>query len=353
MITKELIGRFLKNECNAEEQRMVAAYLENHPEALDTWLPEEEFTTLPVAGRDLRQAEASFAAVQQKLFWKRTRVRRIAWSTAAAASLLIIIGLVWSMNAKEELQQKAIVQTETQESSPLDQEVRLNNTDKVMPVTLPDGSIVELAPASIIRYEKGLVRNSKRIVYLQGEGLFKVTKDKTKPFTVISDAIATTALGTSFLVTAWPSSPTIMVHLYTGKVAVAPSGTIKTKITGDLFLLPGDALTYNRAQLTASIVAGSKRNDLMAVSTKVKEQKALQPDWYKFGGQALPQVFDQLSNYYGVEINYVPADVSNRYFTGRFSQTDSIETILKDISLMHNLTLKKVNGVFVFRKRKQ
>jgi ferric-dicitrate binding protein FerR (iron transport regulator) len=75
------------------------------------------------------------------------------------------------------------------------------------------------------------------------------------------------------------------------------------------------------------------------------------PEWYMFGGQSLAEVFDQLSDYYGTQINYFPADVENHYFTGKFSKTDSLEDILNDIALLHNLTLSKKEGMYVFRKR--
>lgn len=70
-----------------------------------------------------------------------------------------------------------------------------------------------------------------------------------------------------------------------------------------------------------------------------------------FGGQSLTDVFDQLSDYYGVQINYFPSDVANRYFTGKFSKSDSVEVILNDIALLHGLTLKKTEGIYVFRRK--
>ena len=70
-----------------------------------------------------------------------------------------------------------------------------------------------------------------------------------------------------------------------------------------------------------------------------------------FGGQSLADVFDQLSDYYGVQINYFPADVENHYFTGKFSRNDSLDDILGDIALLHGLTLTKKEGMYVFRKK--
>ena len=67
-------------------------------------------------------------------------------------------------------------------------------------------------------------QNNKREIYLEGEAYFKVAKDKTKPFTVFAGALATTALGTQFRITAKKNTPgNITVKLFTGKVAIRSS----------------------------------------------------------------------------------------------------------------------------------
>ena len=88
---------------------------------------------------------------------------------------------------------------------------------KVMTDTLPDGSLVTLNKNSILSYPAAF-SGPKRIVQLQGEAFFSVTPDKARPFSVLTDNIAVTALGTSFNVCNRGKSMEIIVE--TGLVEV-------------------------------------------------------------------------------------------------------------------------------------
>jgi len=345
MITKELIDRYLRNECNEDERRLVMEYLATHPEEMEQHLPEEEFAAQQHQAQpwEKERSEQALQSSREKLFRRPAVIRRMR-AGLAAASVILVIGMVWFFSRGKEIQPGV----NNPVTGPLAgvMERRTNTTAATLTVALMDGSTVDLAPNSEIEYKKAFTGGSKRMVKLQGEALFSVAKDKARPFVVMSGDLTTTVLGTSFSVKAFSAEPTIKVHLFTGKVAVDTKA--KTEAIG---LRPGDELIYDRQRMIAKVTSSIKKKDL-AVSTSPKTGKTKQPDWYMFGGQPLPQVFDQLSEYYGVEINFYPADVSNRYFTGKFSKTDSIETILKDISLLHDLTLKKTDGVYIFRKKK-
>jgi ferric-dicitrate binding protein FerR (iron transport regulator) len=346
MITKELIDRYLRNECNEDERRLVMEYLAAHPEEMEQHLPEEEFTAQQHQDQlwEKERSEQALQSIKDKLFKRPAVIHRLR-AGLAAASVILVIGMVWFFSRGKE----ARPGYNNPVTAPLADvmERRTNMTAATITVALMDGSTVDLAPNSEIEYKKAFTGGSKRMVKLQGEALFSVAKDKTRSFVVMSEDLTTTVLGTSFSVKAYAAEPTIKVRLFTGKVAV----NTKTRTDSTIGLAPGDELIYDRQAMTAKVTSFREKKDL-AVSTSRKAGKTRQPDWYMFGGQPLPQVFDQLSEYYGVEINFYPSDVSNRYFTGKFSKTDSIETILKDISLLHDLTLKKTDGVYIFRKKK-
>lgn len=344
MITKELIDRYLRNECNEDERRLVMGYLAAHPEEMEQYLPEEEFSAQQHQTQpwEKERSEQVLQSIKDKLFKRPAVIHRMR-AGLAAASVILVIGMVWFFSSRGKETRPGYNDPVTAPLADV-MERRTNTTAATITVALMDGSTVDLAPNSEIEYKKAFAGGPKRMVKLQGEALFSVAKDKIRPFVVISGDLTTTVLGTSFSVKDFAAEPTIRVHLFTGKVAV----NTKADAIG---LKPGDDLIYDRQRMTAKVTSSIKKSDL-AISASPKAGKTRQPDWYMFGGQPLPQVFDQLSEYYGVEINFYPADVSNRYFTGKFSKTDSIETILKDISLLHDLTLKKTDGVYIFRKKK-
>ncbi|HAA11730.1 MAG TPA: hypothetical protein DCE41_08550 [Cytophagales bacterium] len=86
-------------------------------------------------------------------------------------------------------------------------------------ITLPDGTTVSLNAASEISYPAEFASDA-RLVKLSGEAFFEVTRKPAQPFTITTEAVTTTVLGTSFNVLAYPEE-TLRVTVTTGKVRVA------------------------------------------------------------------------------------------------------------------------------------
>jgi len=345
MIDKQLLDRFLRNECSAEERRLVLEYLEAHPGEAAGILPEEEFEGVVAEGWDLERSERSFRRIQQQLGG---RVRRMyLWSVAAAAVLVVAFGVRWMVSGSGKPAQAGQTARVAEEKEEWLTEV--NNSSYARILTLPDGSTAELAPGSRIGYNRDFLKGDRRVVRLEGEGQFRVTDDNQRPFRVVSGELTTTVLGTWFSVVADPGAATIKVHLYSGRVRVGMSGGVQWKSKDPAYYLrPGEELIYNKENMVAVVRTERHTN---AVARRGQQSPTLKPEWYMFGGQPLTEVFDQLSDYYGVQINYFPSDVKNRYFTGKFSKSDSLGDILSDIALLHGLTLTKTEGMYVFRKK--
>jgi ferric-dicitrate binding protein FerR (iron transport regulator) len=64
-------------------------------------------------------------------------------------------------------------------------------------ITLPDGSIVYLHPGSRLVFPVTF-EGDQRVVKLEGEAYFKVAKDASHPFVVMTEHFETTVLGTEF-----------------------------------------------------------------------------------------------------------------------------------------------------------
>jgi transmembrane sensor len=84
--------------------------------------------------------------------------------------------------------------------------------------TLPDGSVVTLAPHSKFIYAPGLTGDS-RTISLEGDADFSVSRDLKRSFVVLAGDIAVRVLGTSFLVRSGPDSTEVIVR--TGVVQVS------------------------------------------------------------------------------------------------------------------------------------
>src|SRR5882672_1419136 len=94
MITKELIDRFLKNECNEDERHLVVEYLQAHPDELEQYLPEEEFAAGQPASWEKERTEQVLQSIRERMVKRPTVIRRLK-AGLAAASVILVIGLVW------------------------------------------------------------------------------------------------------------------------------------------------------------------------------------------------------------------------------------------------------------------
>ncbi|SIN92182.1 FecR family protein [Chitinophaga niabensis] len=344
MINDELLTRFFNDQCTPEEAREVATYLQEHPEVLEKYLPEEEFLQLrenndlpeTVSQQWLKNIHQQTVLANSRTKWaKRLAIAAVTTGVLVAGALLLV-----NRNDKKAVN----ITGETAVTIPAEQQERQENTgSKAMTVALPDGSVVQLQPTASIVYNKQFREN--RTIYLTGEADFTVAADQLHPFVVYSSELSTTVLGTFFHVKAIPGEDMITVRLNTGKVLVQGVTDKKTVLT------PGKELRYYR-KTGKTVVANfnTTGTDILVKAGNNGDSHA-KPDWYKFNNQPMAQVLDQLSNYYGVAIYYYPSDVTEIYFDGKFEKTDSLEKILTDLTLPNNLKLIRNDSGFIIKKK--
>jgi transmembrane sensor len=94
-------------------------------------------------------------------------------------------------------------------------------------ITLADGSTVDLNARSKLRVE--FSKNERRVLLLEGQALFQVSKDKYRPFIVSSGNATVRAVGTQFDVNRKASGTTVTV--LEGRVAVYSSTHIEPATT--------------------------------------------------------------------------------------------------------------------------
>lgn len=333
-IDKTLIEKFLNNQCTAEKASAVHQYLSQHPDILQQYYQHDWDTT--DATRPLRPAHAAkmFEMISERArINKPTVLRYMPWIAAAAA--VVITCSVWLLQPK---QQPAITTAEITIDTPrVQQQVaqqwqqQQNTTRSNMKVKLPDGSIATLSPAAGIKY-LATFDDNKRDVILEGEALFDVVKDKTRPFTVYSGNLSTTALGTSFRVTMLAAA--VKVKLLTGKVVI--KGWKK-----DVYLLPGQQMTYDVNSNLVKVSGNTKQ---------LEEKVAVADPGLSFDNTPLQQVFNKLSQHYEIPIHYTATELNELSFTGAILPNDSLPVILQAVSRMNNLAMIPVADGFCIKK---
>ncbi len=318
-VTNDLIEKFFLKKCSQPEAQHVVAYLNNNPEVLDKYLSKSEWDQEII--NDDKTAlfwDEIWAEIKPSQTIIKRKTLFIKYAVAASViAALVVFALSYLPKTPESKRQEYHARVSKHN-------VIQNNSKMVKKLTLADGSTVELQANAKIEYDEPFQR--RRDISLEGEALFKVAKDKTKPFTVFSSHISTTALGTQFSVKSNPNSAQIVVHLYEGKVVVKSA---VNKIAKKFYLYPGDELTYNKTTSTASIKH--------RMGNHKKEQNHL----LVFDKEPLSDVFDQLANKYNVHIQYANNDFEHMYYIGTFDKTDSIQHILMNIVKLNGLTLSK------------
>ncbi|TRZ41305.1 FecR family protein [Robertkochia solimangrovi] len=86
---------------------------------------------------------------------------------------------------------------------------------------LSDGTRVVLNSGSAIRYPVKFLSGDRREVTLIGEAYFDVAKNESAPFSVSTEELKVTVLGTEFNVTSYPEDTNVDVVLVEGSVALS------------------------------------------------------------------------------------------------------------------------------------
>lgn len=353
MITQDLIEKFFRQDCTPEERDVVLKYFETNPEVFDSYWDEQEWDRLEsLEATNVRLSKKMFSRISRRTTGKKKL--RLLRQVGVAASFLLVLLVAGTALYKTRDRSNVLLNGGQSAASSTRWIQRMNTGNKPLDILLDDGSVVVVKPYGCISYHQPFGKSGERVIYLEGEALFNVAKDRKKPFRVFSDALVTTALGTSFTVKAIAGKDVITVALHEGRVVVKPSRPLKAGWKKDFFLLPGDKLFYNKTLETASLHTVQKVKHLAVKAAGDKRDAAAEvqkPDWYKFDGMPLEKVVKQLEVYYGADIRYALPDLEDKYFTMRIGKNDSLENILNDIALLNDFILTKKNGVYFLLKK--
>jgi hypothetical protein len=184
----------------------------------------------------------------------RKTIRRIFAAASIAACIILLVGLGRQFLLKKQ-DSPTFANTEKNITKDIPKAVvrtEINNTTTTKAVTLHDGSVIILSAKSRVKFKEPFAGNNREIE-LTGKAEFKVAKDHTKPFTVFSGDLSTTALGTRFSITAYTGAGKINIKLYEGKIVVKQTVAALKKHQKDVYLLPGQQLVYNNLQHTVKV----------------------------------------------------------------------------------------------------
>lgn len=293
---RALLHRYQTGDCTPTEKRRIEAWYADLGAERRPLLPPEERAALAaavwqrIAARTVRPPVAG-PTTAPRITGLKTGVR---W--AAAAVLLLGAGLAGSYWGGGVDRWQRSIPVSASAEGPAPRWVLYRNTSaNATRVALPDGSTVTLAPASSLKYPQAFA-GARRTVYLMGEAFFAVFHDERHPFSVYTEQVVTTVLGTSFRVRAYAGQPEAQVQVRTGAVRVSPRTTNTAANALSIVVRPNQQAVY-------STVRRQLRREL------VPQPVQLAPQAFVFDDRPVDEVFTALQNAYGVTIVYDAAAV--------------------------------------------
>ena len=339
--SEELIRKFWAGQLTLPEHRRLLLLLEQAAEpVIGSYDPRAgvppEFQLPPDRSaavlRELHSRLGTDHGAEQP---QKTTIRHLYLRWTAAAAVCLLIASVWVLKRQAHSVSPAVAAA----SAALSASPRLvnltNPSDSAMTINLEDGSLVQLEKNSSLSYYRPFI-NKRRDLSLKGIAIFKVARDRQRPFTVFAGGLVTTALGTRFLVNATDSKK-IAVRLLEGKVMINAAGNPSLTMK-DVYLSPGQEFTFDRINRQYAV------NTLHDHPAPVDHaaSMAVSPELV-FRKEPLIRVFEKVGRLYRVSPDFRKGELEGLYFTGTFLRTDSLDTILSTIAKVNDLSITR-NG---------
>jgi len=235
------------------------------------------------------------------------------WATGAAAgigALLIGATLVREMTASRRIR-------------PVEQPVTTvytTRTGERALVELDDGTQIALAPASRVRYSRLASGTGARELHLDGEAVFTVAHDSTRPFRVHAAGAVTVDVGTRFGVRAYQHEA-LRVAVSEGEVALAGQDSIPaadptaTTLPNPSYLRRGDVATRVEGRI---VVSRTEKIDALLGWTSGR---------FAFTHAELGALRGDFERWYGIRIHVAQPSLLRQRITGQFEHESPLEIV--------------------------
>jgi ferric-dicitrate binding protein FerR (iron transport regulator) len=181
---------------------------------------------------------------------------------------------------------------------------------------LADGTRIWLNSGTRIKVPMNF-DSKNRILFMEGEAFFEVTKDPKNPFFVNTNELSVRVMGTSFNLSAYNSEKNSEITLIEGKVGIKERNGQRLAM-----LLPGQQLVYDKN-------TGKK----LKREVDTLPYEAWRDGKMIFKDCSLKHIAEKLERWYNVEINFDCEKISQFKFTGTILKNKPLSQVLEAITL--------------------
>lgn len=214
------------------------------------------------------------------------------------------------------------------EKTPLFTKIEVPKGQRIY-MTLSDGTEAWLSPRSVIRIPNEF-SIGERVVELDGEGFFSVTKDTQRPFIVKTQHYNIKVLGTKFNVFAYSKSPWFETDLVEGTVQVLNNKNPEKAIT----LSPNEKVRL-------------VNNELIKSTSMFNNEEYLKSGIFNFSNKQFSDILEYLSLWYNVKFEIKDKTSLSHYISGKFRQSDEVINILKALQDAHQFKYKVITNELI------
>jgi ferric-dicitrate binding protein FerR (iron transport regulator) len=184
---------------------------------------------------------------------------------------------------------------------------------------MDDGSLLTLDAGTTIRIQKG----ARHIELADGQVFFDVKKDDQHPFTIHSQDLTTTVLGTSFTISAYQGLHDLDIGVVSGRIRVASATSTLA------FLGKNEEFSYNKTTKAYRTIP------LDESMTAWQEGRLLLNDL------SFPEMAVLLQKDFGVTIETTQDAVAHTKYTTELRRSMTADEAIQVLAAIHHLKIKK------------
>jgi transmembrane sensor len=208
--------------------------------------------------------------------------------------------------------------------------------------SMPDGTSVQLNTNSKI--EVAYTAHHRKLTLLRGEARFDVTKDKTRPFTVVSGTQSFTALGTIFNIQK-NNEKSMELVVTEGKVLISNSSELIRDVADNFEQLTTQPLISSIVTSgQKAVIENSHAMPIQKISLdQVQRDLAWQQGILIFDGEPLAKALKEVSRYTNMHFEVSDKNIANLKVAGYFKAGD-IDGLLQSLNVNFNISYQKTSA---------
>lgn len=264
-----------------------------------------------------RQLLDEIAAQKRRI----SRYRRMLWAAAVTIPLLLAAGIVLALKVENFSRYAGMLARESV--------IQTGNGEELTTV-LPDGSRIQMAPESTVRYSLADFNDESRLISWEGVGHFDITHNPDCPFTLRTPRFDIKVKGTVFDVDMQTCDKQYQVFLASGSIELVVEGKSYMMKPGELSVI--DSAT---GKITVSVPGAQ---------SPIEEARITDPSLI-FTDTPLSEVLRRLNKYYPLTFT-APESRRAQRFTGSLPKdnfNEAVTIICKAYGMKVSTTAERVD----------